>query len=107
MEAIVYTTIANWDGTIELSGGLDFNEEGNLKPRISWISLEFKDLEITWDVGEYIFNEFHYFLLNWKSRIITVEQATEFAVFIPYLTEDKVEDLLEILETAKKLEWNK
>lgn len=79
-----------------------------------WVWLEFNEIKdkkypeqnMVWDNSSYIFEEFYSFLKRWKERQISDEDKIEFADVLDYLNEDKVEDLIELLETAKKLNWN-
>lgn len=78
-----------------------------------WVWLEFKELKdkkypeqnLVWDSSNYLIDKFYPFLINYLNNKITTEQYVEFSDVLPYLNKEKVEDLIEIFETAKQLNW--
>lgn len=85
-----------------------------------WIWLEFKEIkdeefpdqQLIWDNSSYLFETFYPFLLRKLNHKLKKEDYIEFADILSYLNEGNVKestskttDLIELLETAKQLNW--
>ncbi len=66
----------------------------------------YPDQTLSWDNPSYIFGIFLTFLENYINKSLTPQNKEEFEDIYDYLDDDKVEDLLELLNTAKTLNWN-
>ena len=93
-------------------GCLCKNKTSNKTDKL-WVWLEFNGLKnkeypeqnIIWDNPKYLIYKFYPFLINYLNDKITTEEYVEFSFILPYLDKDKVEDLIELFETAKQLDW--
>lgn len=84
---------------------------GRIDKRFVWLefkeikSEEYPEQQSVWDNGNYISEKFLPFLLKYKERTLSKEDKKEFSDVYEYLDDDKVEDLIELIETAKNLNW--
>ena len=78
-----------------------------------WVWLTFEELDdkeypnqkMVWDNPDYIFGEFCDYLERKIEFKLTKEQIEEFNDVHEYLTRDLCIELLELLQTAKQLNW--
>lgn len=78
-----------------------------------WVWLEFKELkskqypkqELVWDNPNYLKEELYEYLKCYLANTVTKAQKEEFEDISDYMDKEKAEDLLELLEIAKDLNW--
>lgn len=105
-----YNTIASENDLAKLECFL--NKEG--LPDKEWVWLEFLQLKskeypeqtLSWDNPGWIFGKFYKFLNRWKNRDLKKKDKETFSDIYSILTDDTVEELLEMLEEAKRLNWH-
>lgn len=79
----------------------------------SWVWLEFTKLKnenypeqnLVWDNPDYLKEELYEYLKCYLANTVTKAQKKEFEDISDYMNKEKAEDLLELLEIAKDLNW--
>lgn len=108
-ELVIYGTIQNYPETVKLTALWDCIREKYVMPSIEFDNHEdFKDE--FWDNDDWIFGYFYDFLKRWKSRTITMEDI-ETDLYQDYKgnewNEDRISDIIDIIEQALELNWYK
>lgn len=84
---------------------------GRVNKQFVWLefkelkSKDYPDIELVWDNGKYLIDDFLPFLLRYKEKMLIEGDKEEFDDIYEYLDDSKVEDLIELIETAKSLNW--
>lgn len=65
----------------------------------------YPDQNMVWDNSDYLFVTFYKFLNAYLNRSLTPQDKEEFEDIYDYLDDNKCNDLLELLNTAKNLNW--
>lgn len=104
-----YDRISSENGEVILEGYK--GQEDEVKPQ--WVSIEFPEVmnkefpkqTLMWDNPAFIFGKFYKFLNRWKKKELKKKDKENFSDIWEILSDDLVEDLLEMLEEAIRLGW--
>lgn len=105
-----YDTLSTDDGEVQIQGLKD--EQGNIDKQFVWIEFkdimtkEYPDQTLVWDYSPYIFKELYEFLQRYVKRELLEGDKKEFEEIYEYLDEDRAQEILELIEEAKKLNWD-
>jgi hypothetical protein len=103
---IVYRAIANEDHTIELSVGEDLTKGVLYYPSLTFLDHPTMKDEY-WDNENFIFEKFYQFASRWKNRRMINSDLLEFQFVLNKLDEESMNTLIDIIELAKELGWDK
>lgn len=99
-------TISNIDNSFILSVGYDRHKDEHYM-----LTIQFTDQHSYgpsyWDNDRYIFDIFYPMLKRYVERTLTTEDNNEFEDFLTKVDEDDVLEIIDILEEAIDIGWNK
>ena len=105
---VQWTTIANYDESIELSALC--NENGAMEDSI-WITFneindgKYPNMKLTWDNPDFIFKKFYKFLLRWENKSLKDKDYINYTDIWIILTDERVEEIINILDSAIEQGW--
>ena len=105
-DVYISMVITNIGSTVNLSTGWD-----RMKNEYYMITLEFTKEHSYgsdyWDNPKYIFNTFHPMLKRYVGRNLTLQDKEEFKDFLRRVSEEEILELIDIIEEAIDLNWDK
>lgn len=105
-----YDIISSENGEVILEGYK--GQEDEVKPQ--WVTIEFTEVmnkefpkqTLMWDNPAFIFGKFYKFLKRWEKKELKKKDKKNFSDIWDILTTELVKDMIEMLEEAKRLNWN-